>query len=165
MSIEEFYKGAEEHIAVFNNFVEVQGLVGDTAPDHICYKCDSKESFESIRALLEEHNEYLYQATIAGRRIMYTKLLKPFATALGDIYFVELADQKPDGSQVNKFDHIGVYATAYTYEDMVQKLEESAEVIKIERPHHTTHDIRLENGFIFRCTEGPLIEKIKNTEM
>jgi len=165
MTIEEFYSGADEHIGVFNNFVEEMGLVGDTKPDHICYKCDSKESFESIRALLEDHNQFMYQAMISGRRIAYIKLQKPFATVLGDIYFVELSDQKPNGSQTNKYDHIEVYPAAYSYDEMVQKLEASTEVIKIERPHHTTHDIKLENGFTFRCTEGPLIEKIKNTEM
>jgi len=165
MTIEEFYSGADKHIQIFNTFVEEHGLVGDTAPDHICYKCDSKESFESIRALLEEHNQYMYQAMISGRRIAYIKLQKPFTTVLGDIYFVELSDQKPNGSQTNKYDHIEVYPTAYSYDEMVQKLEAAVEVIKIERPHHTTHDIKLDDGFIFRCTEEPLVEKIKNTEM
>ena len=34
-------------------------------------------------------------------------------------------------------------------------------VDEIVRPHHTTHDIRLSNGFIIRLTKEPLAEKIK----
>ena len=48
---------------------------------------------------------------------------------------------------------------------MVKELEATEKVIKVERPHHTTHDIDIGAGFLFRCTEGLLIEKIKNSEM
>jgi len=48
---------------------------------------------------------------------------------------------------------------------MVAKLEKSEKVIKVERPHHTTHDIEIKDGFLFRCTQGPLIEKVKREEM
>ena len=163
-TLEEFYIEAEKSIPSFNNFADKHGLQGKTEADHICYKCDSKESFDNIRALLEFASEYVYQSIISKRRIAYIKLKKSIRTALGELFFLELSDQKPDNSQKNGFDHIEVYPTTLTYDEMIKKLEQSETVIKVERPHHTTHDIKMENDFIFRCTHGPLIEKIK-TEM
>ncbi|MEK7452603.1 MAG: hypothetical protein AAB664_04655, partial [Patescibacteria group bacterium] len=36
---------------------------------------------------------------------------------------------------------------------------------RIERPHHTTHDLTLKNGFKIRIEDEPLINKIKREEM
>ena len=47
---------------------------------------------------------------------------------------------------------------------MVGELGESEKVVHVERPHHTTDDIDIGEGFLFRCTQGPLIEKIKHSE-
>ncbi len=163
-TLEQFYLEAEKSIPSFDNFARKHGLPEKTKADHICYKCDSAESFTTVRALLEPESEYIYQSIISGRRIAYIKLKRGISTALGEIYFLELSDQKPDNSQKNGFDHIEVFPTALTYDEMIKILKQSETVIKVERPHHTTHDIKLDNGFIFRCTHGPLIEKIK-TEM
>jgi predicted metalloenzyme YecM len=165
MTIDEFYAGAEPYVTKFNTFAETHGLVGKTAPDHLCFKCGSHESFEAMRAMFEQAGKYIYQAFISGRRITYVKLKQPISTVLGDIWFIELSDQKPDNSQKDSYDHIEVYGTQMTYEEMVAHLEESgAPVVKVERPHHTTHNIDIGN-FTFSCTQGPLIEKIKNEEM
>lgn len=165
MTIEEFQKGAEPSIQKFNTFAQQHGLVGKTAPDHLCYKCGSHESFEAMRAMFESANKYMYQAIISGRRIAYIKLKQPIETVLGPVWFIELSDQKPDNSQTDSYDHIEVYGTQVTYDEMVASLEHGgADVKKIERPHHTTHNVDI-GGFIFSCTQGPLIEKIKNEEM
>ena len=37
--------------------------------------------------------------------------------------------------------------------------------VKVERPHHTTYDIKLESGFEVKLTKEPLVEKIKREEM
>ncbi|MBY0472909.1 VOC family protein [Patescibacteria group bacterium] len=164
-TIDEFFKGAEFSIALFNTFAESHGLVGKTAPDHLCYKCGSHESFEAMRAMFEWAGEYIHQTIISGRRIAYIKLKQPIETALGPTWFIELSDQKPDNSQIDSYDHIEVYGTQITYDEMVAHLERGgATVVKIERPHHTTHNVDI-NGFTFSCTQGPLIEKIKSEEM
>lgn len=163
-TIEDFYTGAASSIESFNRFAESHGLVGKTAPDHLCYKCGSKESFEAMREMFEWASEYTHQTIISGRRIAYIKLKKPIETVLGPIWFIELSDQKPDNSQTDSYDHIEVFGTAITYVEMVAQLEKTEKVIKVERPHHTTHDIDI-GGFLFRCTQGPLIEKIKTQEM
>ncbi len=164
-TIQEFYAQSEKYVGVFNSFSEKRKLAGRAEPDHICYKCGSKESFESLRAILENESEYLHQTFISGRRIAYLRFKKGIDTALGTIHFLELSDQKPDNSQQEGFDHIEAFAVGRTYEEMVKEFEITEKVVKVERPHHTTHDIDIGNGFLFRCTKGPLIEKIKNEEM
>ncbi|MDP3640696.1 MAG: VOC family protein [Nanoarchaeota archaeon] len=133
--------------------------------DYICYKCDSQQSFEALRAIFEQNSDYMYQSIISKRRISYVKLKQGIETLLGKIYFLELSDQKPDRSQKNGFDHIEVYGATISYDALVAKLAESEKVIKVERPHHTTHDIEIKDGFLFRCTKELLVEKIKREEM
>jgi predicted metalloenzyme YecM len=164
-TVKEFYAGSEKFISLFNVFVDKHSLRGRAGVDHICYKCGSKESFESLRQLFESESEYIYQSIISGRRIAIIRFKQGIETALGTIHFLELSDQKPDNSQHDGFDHIEAYAVGRTYDDMVEEFEATEEVVKVERPHHTTHDIDMGGGFLFRCTQGPLIEKIKSTEM
>lgn len=165
MTIMEFQAGAVQSIEKFNEFSQRHGLVGKTDPDHLCFKCGSKESFEEMRAMFEQESQYMHQAIISGRRIAYIKLKQPMHTVLGEIWFIELSDQKPDNSQVDSYNHIEVYGTQMSYDEMVAHLEESgANVVKVERPHHTTHNVDI-GGFTFSCTRGPLVEKIKSEEM
>jgi predicted metalloenzyme YecM len=165
MNLQDFYKESSLIVETFNAFLLAQELVERAAADHICYKCESSTSFETTRALLETESEYIFQSIISGRRIAIVRLKQGIETALGTIHFLELSDQKPVGTQSEGFDHIEVYPVGRTYEDMVSELEQSNNVIKVERPHHTTHDIALDGGFIFRCTREPLIEKIKRDEL
>lgn len=164
-NIEEFYTGSKNYIEQFDAFAQKHTLVGKSAADHICYKCGSRESFEFLRTMFEKESLYIYQSIISGRPIAIVRFKKPIVCALGEINFLELSDQKQDGSQKDGFDHIEVYPTAMSYDEMVQELEKTETVVKVERPHHTTHDIDTGNGFLFRCTRGPLIEKIKSSEM
>ena len=164
-TIEEFYAEVEKFVTIFNIFAAKHNLVGRAQADHICYKCDSKESFERMREMFETASEYVYQTIISKRRIAIIRFKKGIETSLGTINFLELSDQKPDNSQHDSFDHIEAYAVGRSYDDMVKEFEASEKVIKVERPHHTTHDIDIGNGFLFRCTQGPLIEKIKDSEM
>ncbi len=162
---EEFFAAAGKIVEVFDTFVAKNNLVGRAQVDHICYKCGSKESFEKIREMFEGSSNYIYQAIISKRRIAIVRFTQGIETSLGAINFLELSDQKPDNSQEDGFDHIEVFPVGRSYGEMIQELELSEKVIKVERPHHTTHDIEMGGGFIFRCEPGLLIEKIKNAEM
>ncbi|HVY72857.1 MAG TPA: VOC family protein [Candidatus Paceibacterota bacterium] len=164
-SIEEFYSGAVPYVELLSSFVSKHNLVGRAAPDHMCYKCGSRAKFEEMREMFEQNSKYVYQTIISGRRIAYIKLQTPIESVLGPIWFVELSDQKTDGSQKDAYDHIEVFATAMTYDEMVNEFKHAGQnVIHVERPHHTTDDVDI-GGFLFRCTQGPLIEKIKSKEM
>ena len=162
---EDFYTGAKRYVQLFNAFVEKHSFVDKVRADHICYKCGSRESFEHLRTMFENESRFLFQSIIAKRRIVIIGLVKPIQTVAGEIMILELSDQKPDGSQIDKYDHIETYGTAISYEEMIRQLEQSEKVIKVERPHHSTHDIDIGESFLFRCTEGPLLNKIKTSEM
>ena len=134
--------------------------------DHLCYKCASSEVFGHIRATLETESIYTYQSFIAGRRIAILKLHQPFQTALGTIAYIELSDQKPDGSQRSHFDHIEIYPLSGTMDTLAASLESAGIALeKTVRPHHTTYDMSLDHGFSVRIEPDPLIEKIMREEM
>jgi predicted metalloenzyme YecM len=164
-SVEEFYTQSEKWVELFNTFCKKYNLKDNALPDHICYKCGSKESFNNLKNIFEFESEYIYQSIISKRSIAYIKFKKPIQTEIGEIYFLELSDQKPDGSQTDGFDHIEVYSTKISYDEFVKEFEKTEKVIAVVRPHHSTHDINIGQGFLFRCTEGKLIDKIKSTEM
>lgn len=158
-----FYAQAKEATEHFDLFFKKHGLGGLALADHVCYKCGSAKEFDEVRAILEKGAAYMHQATISGRRIAYLKLAAPLPTGLGDVWFVELSDQKPDGSQSSGFDHIEIYpAGEGTYESIVALWKKNDEqVIHVERPHHTTDEVKLPSGLTTRLESGPLIEKIK----
>lgn len=165
-TIQEFQQQAEHYVNLFNGFAIKHQLEVTTKADHICYKCDSAVSFEAIKKVFEANSDYIYQSIIAERRISYIKLKQGIETVLGTIYFLELSDQKPDGSQTNSFDHIEIYPTTITYDELVEKLKTAGEaVIEKIRPHHSTHDIDISDDFLVRLTHEPLVEKIKRDEM
>lgn len=164
-TLEDFYAGATPFVRLFDAFVEKNGLETKAQADHICYKCDSSDSFEYLRRLFEPVAPYLYQALIAGRRIAVIRLPRPIPTLLGPIHFLELSDQKPDNSQTNRFDHIEAYPVSWSYDELVSHIAERETVVKADRPHHPTHDIVIGDSFLFRCTREPLIEKIIREEL
>ncbi|MEN9560736.1 MAG: YecM protein, partial [Candidatus Parcubacteria bacterium] len=119
-TIEEFYVEAGKFVTIFDTFAEKHDLVGRAQADHLCYKCDSKDSFERIREMFEGASEYIYQSIISRRRIAIIRLKKGIGTDLGIINFIELSDQKPDNSQKDGFDHIEAYAVGRSYEEMIR---------------------------------------------
>jgi predicted metalloenzyme YecM len=169
-TLEEFLKDASICIKVFDAFAQSRKIAGLAYADHICYKCDSKRVFESVRAMFEEHSIFIYQSIISERRIAYIKLRGSLPSILGPIRYVELSDQKPDGSQKNGIDHVEVCPAqkitpgGASYTMLVQRLQETSMVREVVRPHHTTHDIDIGDDFIFRCAGEPLIDKIKREE-
>lgn len=164
MTLEQFFTEANAPVALFNAWAERMNPAAHA--DHICYKCGSHDEFESLRALFEPASDFIYQSIISNRRIAIIKFTNPISTALGEISFLELSDQKPDGSQVSGFDHIELYPAQGTIETLVQLLElQGVSFEKTIRPHHTTFDSVLETGFKIRLEEEPLVEKIKRDEM
>lgn len=134
--------------------------------DHICYKCSSAEEFEQLRALFEQQSTFIYQSIISQRRIAVIKFLHPLSTAWGEIWYLELSDQKPDGSQASGFDHIELYPAVGSVEELVASLEQQGVVLeKTVRPHHTTFDLTIGEGFKLRLEPEPLVEKIQRDEM
>ncbi|RLI68185.1 MAG: hypothetical protein DRP02_13100 [Candidatus Gerdarchaeota archaeon] len=164
-TIKDFYAGACDTAKLFDEFVAKHGLSEIAKADHLCYKCDSSKVFLAMREFLEANSKWSYTSPIAGRRISVIRLNEPITTSLGDISIIELSDQKPDGSQTNRFDHIEIYSTSGDYEGLAQHLKDRGlNVNEVVRPHHTTYDVRVTDTFIVRLTEGPLADKIREEQ-
>ncbi len=158
-----FYAQGKEATEHFDLFFKKHKFSGLALADHVCYKCGSSEEFDEVRAILEKGAAYVYQTIISSRRIAYIKLTAPLPTGLGGVWFIELSDQKPDGSQRSGFDHIEIYpAGEGSYELLLATLKKNDEqVVHVERPHHVTDEVTLPSGLVVRLEPGPLIEKIK----
>ena len=167
-----FLENSGEIINIFNDFVRQNNLIDSAFVDHICYRCENSENYENIRKMFEQNSNFIYQAIISNRRIAVIKLKESINTVLGDIFVLELSDQKADNSQSEGFDHIEIVAKNYkevgSYENFVNIFEKLKEEGKIEmkksvRPHHTTYDITL-GRYNLRLEREFLVEKIKNEE-
>lgn len=152
-------------IGQFNSFCEKNGLVGLIAVDHICIKCSSKSRYESWRWKFENESPFIYQTIISERRISLIRLNEPLSTLVGDIRYLELSDQKPDNSQIDRIDHLEIIPKNITYTELIEKLKWGNCPMKlVTRPHHTTHDIILPSGLTIKVSQELLLEKIKREE-
>ena len=153
-------------IEQFNYFCKVNELVGITAVDHIGIKCSSHDIYEKRRRDLENESTFIYQSIISNRRIAIISLKETIKTNVGDIKYLELSDQKPDGSQIDKIDHVEIVPVGISYEELISHLHtKEVEIKEIVRPHHTTHDITLPSGFSIKISKEFLINKIKRVEI
>lgn len=150
-------------------FAKRHGVQDRVVLDHICFKCASSADFESMRSLLERRppSAYLYQTYLAGRRVAYIGLLAGLPTSLGGaLKCVELADKKPGATEQSGFHHVEIYPVGISRHALVVLLQQAGVNITLkERPHHTTYDIALPDGFLIRITDVPLIRKIAEREL
>src|SRR3990167_529826 len=154
-TIQDFFEDAERFRELFDDWVTA--IFPPAKADHLCFKCESANEFEKRRSWFEGESSFIYQSLIADRRIAIIKLLKPLSTKLGDIWYVELSDQKPDGSQQSGFDHIEIYPKKGRIEDLRAFLESKGMMLqKIVRPHHTTYDGVIKEMGKIRLEEEPL---------
>lgn len=166
LSLEAFYEAAKPFVVQYNNWLEQHAFRLSIVPDHICYKCSSSQEFERMRQLFEKAGTYMFQSFISGRRIAIIKLYNNIETRRDYIRYLELSDQKSDGSQVSGFDHIEVYPASETVESLVCELAKNHVHFQIsKREHYTTYNLTLEGGFKLRIEPEPLIAKIKREEM
>ena len=164
--LEGFYKEALKSIQAFNNFVNQYQLTDKAVSDHLSYKCASADEFHQLRQLFEGGSDYIFQSIISKRRIDIIKLINPIETSCGPVFFLELSDQKPDGSQKSGFDHLEFFPSQNSVQDFVKYLtDKNITVIKADRPHHITYDISLEENFKIRIEPESLIKKIIREEM
>ncbi|MCR4312206.1 MAG: VOC family protein [Candidatus Uhrbacteria bacterium] len=163
-NLETFFTDADHAVNDFNAWSKRH--LPQAAADHICYKCDNTAEFEQLRKLFEADSTFIYQSIISKRRIAIIRFTKPLVTDLGDVWLLELSDQKPDGSQMSGFDHFEIYPTTGPLENLAQDLiTKGVDLEKIERPHHTTFDGQITPSLKIRLEPEPLLVKIKAEEM
>lgn len=164
--INEFLSAAHASLEEIHRLSTIHSLSSLVTADHLGFRSASHEEYETIRTLLESHATFLYQSIISQRRISIIKLKKAIATSCGDIWYIELADQKPDHSQKSGFDHIECYPKDLSIESCITQLRNRGLLVtKKERPHHTTFDLILPSTFTLKIEEEPLIQKIIREEI
>lgn len=164
---EELQTVLQTYLDSFADFCKERNIdTAGIAIDHICYKCSSKEGYESLRALCEFDESFVYQSIISKRRISIIGFKTPLTSIYGDVWYLELSDQKPDNSQASGADHIEPIPVGISYEEMLSRFSlPDLTVEESVKPHHTTHDIRLPNGIKLRLSSYRLIDKIYKDEM
>ncbi|MEN9582403.1 MAG: YecM protein [Candidatus Parcubacteria bacterium] len=149
---------------LLNAFTEVRGLIdfSELITDHICYRCGSNKSFKELYEAYCERAALIDVSQFGGRSIAYFLLNSHFDTKmLGDIRYLELCDQKLDGSQVEGFEHVEVYPRNVGHmNSIIAGLRKTDNVVVKVRPGRTTYDIRVTMGLTFTIEPEPLIEKI-----
>ncbi len=150
----------------FNAFCIANDLIGKAQADHIGLRCSSREKYEFQRCLFEHDSRFVYQSIISQRRISIIGLSSGLETVVGPLNYLELSDQKPDGSQKDLVDHLEIVPTGCSYEELVSHMKAKGVVMKeIIRPHHTTYDVVLPSGFNIKLSQEFLVDKIKRDEM
>jgi predicted metalloenzyme YecM len=163
-NLQVFLDNSVEIVGVFNKFVIENNLQDVIMVDHICYKCESNESFEEWRKLFDFEAKNFYQAIISKRRIATVIFKQTIKTEAGEIAYLELSDQKPDGTQTEGFDHIEFVPKNKTVEDVVLILgSKNIKVVKDVKPHITQYQIDM-GKYNFRLAEIRLVDKIKTEE-
>lgn len=155
-----------EILQEFNAFCEQHGLIGKVQADHIGLKCSSNELYESQRKVFEHDSKFIYQSIISKRIISIVGLTHGLKTSVGSLNYLELSDQKPDGSQKDSIDHLEIIPVGISYQELVDDLTMKGVVLQEKiKPHHTTYDIVLASGFVIKLSREMLIDKIKRGEM
>lgn len=167
MTKDDFIAGLQNYLDAFGEFCTSRNIVLDNISlDHVCYKCESREEYEILRGLFELDDRFVYQSVISKRRIAYIGFVKPLTSVCGDVYYLELSDQKPDKSQVQGCDHIEPIPNGISYEEMLTRFSLPDLVVSESiKPHHVTHDIKLPNGVKLKLSEGRLVDKIYKDEL
>ncbi|MEY4722968.1 MAG: YecM protein [Candidatus Parcubacteria bacterium] len=159
-----FFAPAWPHLRAFDAWAAP--LVKHAVADHLCYHCSSHEEYERLRAMFEPDSRFMHQAWISGRRIAVIRFNLPLGTALGFIRVLELSDQKPDGSQTSRFDHVEIYPRTGGIEELALIVAGIGTELKLSaKAHHTTYDARLADGFRVRLEPEALLTKIAREEM
>jgi predicted metalloenzyme YecM len=150
----------------FNAFCSDCNLVGKISADHIGLKCSSTELYEKQRLLFEFNSRFVYQSIISKRRISIIGLMEGLPTVAGNLNFLELSDQKPDGTQKDIVDHLEIVPTSISYEVLVSIIREKGYTLKETiKPHHSTYDVVLPSGFVVKLSREMLVDKIKRDEL
>lgn len=150
----------------FDIFCTNCNLIGKISVDHIGLKCSSIELYETERKLFEFDSRFVYQSIISKRRISIIGLMNGLPTIVGNLNFLELSDQKPDGTQKDVVDHLEIIPTAISYDELVSIITEKGYTLKETiKPHHSTYDVILPSGFVVKISREMLIDKIKRDEL
>lgn len=165
-SAQELLEKVKPYLVQVDDFCKEYELIDKVQADHCGLKCSTKEVYESQRKLFEYTSRFVYQSIISQRRISIIGLGNGLTSAIGEYNYLELSDQKPDGTQKDRFDHCEVVPVGISYDELIAFLKERGVILKeTVKLHHTTYDTVLPSGFIIKFSREMLVDKIKREEM
>ncbi len=136
--------------------------------DHFGYKCSSHEEYESIKKLfmpqsIEPMALWIHEYWLSGRRVSCISLKDPYIPMMAlanKFYYLELQDQKPDGSQISGVDHVEIVLTKKEKDKVVFLCKEQGVPIQENaHPHHNTTDL-IFPGCTIKISLQPLVKTI-----
>jgi len=96
--------------------------------DHLSYKCREFREYDELRSRFEEYTDgwtgcrFLHQTIISGRRVAVIGLVDPIATPFGGLRVLELSEPKTMRAELQGFDHVEMYPTVGSLDDMAEAL-------------------------------------------
>ncbi len=133
------------------------------APDHICYRCATHESYKELFDDLSQKAKLRNVAKFNDRDIAIFELPLKFETPYGVIPLLELCDQKPNLSQKERFDHIEFAVKDkkqyWTVLGQFQKLYPN--LIEKQSNDRGTFEIKIADDMTFIVQVEPLMNTIE----
>lgn len=164
MKLGDWYKDGSAYLDRCTTLMRCREIV-DYELDHICFECESHDSFVEVREMLvSAEAQILHTAEISGRDISIIRLKHPISVTNGgstyQISTLELSDQKPDDSQEEGFDHIEIRRDGDA-DGLVQEfLSKDIGVIPNDKPHHSTRDVEWV-GCRIKITATSILENVE----
>lgn len=103
---------------LFINAIHIQGF----EMDHICYRVETEERYETVKKELSTIGKLINESDINGRLIAIFKLKKPIRHEMRDIYLIELPAPKKGSFYKEGFEHVE-FVVDYSLEDFVKGFE------------------------------------------
>lgn len=164
-TIDYFYKEAKKIVELFDEHCQNLRLENHAKVDHFGLRTSSHSIYLELREIFSGHSLFIYESIISNRPISIIKLKIPLQTKLGVLHFLELSDQKPDGSQIDIFDHFEIVPQGMVYKELVGLVKASGVNLRENNKiHHSTFDIVLPD-MVIKLSKQMLIDKIKNEEI
>lgn len=74
--------------------------------DHLCYRVETADQYEKLKAQLLDKNELLVESPINGRRIATFRMAEPFRFRSREIWLLELPEPKPGSPYSEGWEHV-----------------------------------------------------------
>ncbi|MFT4761693.1 MAG: putative metalloenzyme YecM [Paraglaciecola sp.] len=103
---------------LFVNAIHIQGF----EMDHICYRVETDERYETLKKELSTIGEMINESDINGRQIAVFKLEEPVRHEMRDIYLIELPAPKKGRFYKEGYEHVE-FVIDYSLEDFVRGFE------------------------------------------
>lgn len=152
---------------IFVSLEATPGTLDHLQLDHLCYRVETADQYEKLKAQLLDENELLVESPINGRRIATFRMAEPFCFREREIWLLEVPEPKPGSPYVEGWEHVE-FVTDRPLEAfaewMVEHLgveDEDIDRSGIDKALNADLRLRLAGGLSVKFHELPLDEVIR----